>query len=219
MKRSNICPLCINKKNETKTFLKKNINHQIIGEFSYSSRKVPEFMNYELLKCDVCTFIYAINIPNLERVNNDYKNPLYTRKDWRKNFSFWQNVRELPALPYNGDKRIDDPFQWGSGGHALNLACTFNPNFVVMIGFDLYSSDKLFNNIYKDTENYNAKTKHATDPSYWIYQTAKLFELYPNIKFLQIQPDDWEPPEEWDQYDNFFIDNYENFKILVDKHK
>ena len=92
-------------------------------------------------------------------------------------------------------------------------------NFVVMIGFDLYSSDKLFNNIYKDTENYNAKTKHATDPSYWIYQTAKLFELYPNIKFLQIQPDDWEPPEEWDQYDNFFIDNYENFKILVDKHK
>lgn len=154
-----------------------------------------------------------------EAVNNDYKNPLYTRQDWRKNFSFWQNVRELPALPYNGDKRIDDPFQWGSGGHALNLACTFNPNFVVMLGFDLYSPDKLFNNIYKDTENYNAKTKHETDPSYWIYQTAKLFELYPNIKFLQIQPDEWQPPEEWDQYDNFFIDNYENFKILVDKHK
>lgn len=154
-----------------------------------------------------------------EAVNNDYKNPLYTRKDWRKNFSFWQNVRELPALPYNGDKRIDDPFQWGSGGHALNLACTFNPNFVVMIGFDLYSSDKLFNNIYKDTENYNTKTKHATDPSYWIYQTAKLFEHYPNIKFLQIQPDDWDPPEEWDQFENFFIDNYENLQKLIDKNR
>lgn len=81
MKRSNICPLCINKKNETKTFLKKNINHQIIGEFSYSSRKVPEFMNYELLKCDVCTFIYAINIPNLERVKNDYKNSTFVSAD------------------------------------------------------------------------------------------------------------------------------------------
>jgi len=154
-----------------------------------------------------------------EAVNNNYKNPLYTRPDWRKNFSYWQNVRELPELPYKGDKRIDDPFQWGSGGHALNLACTMNPKFVVMLGFDLYSTDKLFNNIYKSTENYNDDTKPATDPSYWIYQTAKLFELYPNTKFLQIQPDNWEPPEEWDQFDNFFIDNYENFKKLIDKSK
>ena len=77
MKRSNICPLCINNQNETKTFVKKNINCQNIGEFSYSSRKVPEFMNYELLKCDVCTFIYAINIPDLERLKNNYENSTY----------------------------------------------------------------------------------------------------------------------------------------------
>ena len=96
MKRSNICPLCINKKNETKTFLKKNINHQIIGEFSYSSRKVPEFMNYELLKCDVCTFIYAINIPNLERVNNDYKNSTFVSADDADDaaLTYYNKIRE-----------------------------------------------------------------------------------------------------------------------------
>ena len=133
-----------------------------------------------------------------EAVNNGYKNPLYTRDDWRKNFSYWQNVRSVPELPYKGDKRIDDPFQWGSGGHALNLACTMSPKFVVMLGFDLYGIDKKFNNVYKDTENYNTSDKNFTDPSYWIYQTAKIFEYYPNIKFLQIQPDNWEPPAEWD---------------------
>ena len=81
MKRSNICPICINNENETKTFLKKNINPQNIGEFSFSSRKVPEFMNYELLKCDVCTFIYAVNIPDIERVKNNYENSIFVNTD------------------------------------------------------------------------------------------------------------------------------------------
>jgi len=154
-----------------------------------------------------------------EAVNSGYSNPLYTRSDWYKNFSFWKNVRALPPLPYEGDKRPDDSFQWGSGGHALNLACTLEPKFVVMIGFDLYGLNNKFNNFYKSTENYNDKDKPATDPSYWIYQTAKLFEHYPNIKFLQIQPEEWEPPKEWDDFDNFFIDDYQNLKILIDKQK
>jgi 2-polyprenyl-3-methyl-5-hydroxy-6-metoxy-1,4-benzoquinol methylase len=96
MKRSNICPLCINKKNETKTFLKKNINNQNIGESSYSSRKVPEFMNYQLLKCDVCTFIYAINIPDLERVKNDYKNSIFVSADDADDaaLTYYNKIRE-----------------------------------------------------------------------------------------------------------------------------
>ena len=154
-----------------------------------------------------------------EALNNGYKNPLYTRSDWRSQFSYWKNVRVLPDLPYEGDKRPDDPFQWGSGGHALNVACTLGPQFVVMLGFDLYGINKLTNNIYKDTEHYNGKEKDAVDPSYWIYQTAKLFEHYPKIKFLQIQPDDWEPPAEWEEFDNFFIDDYHNLKKLIDKNK
>ena len=125
----------------------------------------------------------------------------------------------VPDLPYKGDKRPDDPFQWGSGGHAINLACTLDPKFVVMVGFDLYSKDKLFNNVYKDTEHYNESKKDATDPSYWIYQTAKMFELFPDIKFIQIQPDDWDPPKEWEEYENFYIDNYDGLKELIDKNK
>ena len=154
-----------------------------------------------------------------EAVNNSYENPVYTRSNWYKQFSFWRNVLCLPELPYEGTKRQDDPWHWGSGGHAVNLACTMEPEFIILLGFDLWGSNNKFNNIYKSTENYNQADKPPTDPSYWVYQTAKLFELYPNVKFLQIQPDDWEPPQEWEQFDNFFIDNYENLQILIDKNK
>ena len=100
-----------------------------------------------------------------EAVNNDYTNPVYTREDWYKQFSFWSNVRRVPDLPYVGKKRQDNPFQWGSGGHALNLACTFNPEFIIMLGFDLYGAgneQKFFNNVYKNSENYNQDNKPYT---------------------------------------------------------
>ena len=125
----------------------------------------------------------------------------------------------LPQLPYEGDKRQDDPWHWGSGGHALNLACSLNPEFVVMLGFDLWGVDNKFNNVYKSTDNYNESTKPATDPSYWIYQTAKLFELNPKIKFIQIQPDEWDPPESWESYDNFYIDDFAALQSLINKNK
>jgi len=157
-----------------------------------------------------------------EAVNAGFEGPIYTREDWYKQFSFWNNVTRVPQLPYKGNKRQDNPFHWGSGGHALNLACTKQPEFIIMIGFDLFGAgkeSKFFNNVYKNTENYNQDIKPLTDPSYWIDQTAKIFESYPNIKFLQIQPDDWDPPSEWENFDNFFIDNYENLQILIDKNK
>jgi hypothetical protein len=154
-----------------------------------------------------------------EAVNSGYDKPVYTRKDWYRQFSFWNNVRRIPDLPYEGRKRPDDSTHWGSGPHALQIACSYNPTFLVMVGFDLYGVSKKFNNVYKNSPNYNEETKPETDPTYWIYQTAKLMELYPNIKFLQIQPDDWEPPKEWEEYSNFFIDNFENLQILIDKNK
>jgi hypothetical protein len=88
-----------------------------------------------------------------------------------------------------------------------------------MLGFDLWAVDKKVNNIYKGTDCYNSAESHPVDPSYWIPQTAKIFECYPNIKFIAIQPDEWEPPAEWEEYDNFYIDDYAALQALVDKNK
>jgi len=154
-----------------------------------------------------------------EAVNNAYENPVYTRSNWYKEYSFWRNVRCLPELPYKDTKRQDDPWHWGSGGHALNLACTFDPKFIVMLGFDLYAnSNNLFNNIYKSTENYNHESKPPTDPSYWIYQFHKLMGYSdPDTRWIVVNHDRWVMPEDWKKHSNVFQETYDGMAKFINK--
>ena len=103
---------------------------------------------------------------------------IYTRENWAAQFAHWPNVKVIPKLPYAGDKRQDDTFHWGTGPHAGNLALTFKPKAIFMLGFDLHPLEKnKINNIYTGSEGYTY-IKRPVDPSYWIYQFHKLME-YP----------------------------------------
>jgi hypothetical protein len=134
----------------------------------------------------------------------NFKSPIYTRDEWCHLYK----VNPLPALPYQGTDRADEPRHWGSGGYALLLAATLNYTNIKMIGFDLYSNNNLVNNIYKDTDNYSPSTSHAVDHSYWIYQISKIFSNYPQISFTIINNKEWIMPTEW-QFKNT------NFEALV----
>jgi len=129
---------------------------------------------------------------------------IYTRKRW---FQGWGDDRvvDLPDIPYKGTNRQDESIHWGSGPYAVLLAAKNSPT-VYMAGFDLYGNDKYLNNIYKDTANYKASTDLRVDPSYWIYQIGKVFELYPRRGFVILQPEGWELPKEWQQT-NVKVDN------------
>ena len=133
----------------------------------------------------------------LEALENNFNNIIYTREDWIHQFRYCENVEVLPTLPYKGERKADDPFDWGSGPHACNLAATIKPEEIHLYGFDLWSSNLNINNVYKGTKNYDPETHHYIDPKYWIYQLAKCFELYPNIKWIQHQPANWKVPTEW----------------------
>lgn len=134
-----------------------------------------------------------------EAVNNPrMKNSLiYTRKDWWVSYRLEPNLRTVPDLPYTGNKRWDEPFQWGSGPYAVLLAAILSQDTVGMIGFDLYSQTALINNLYKDTENYDPADKRAVDPRYWIHQISKVFDCFPNKSFMVFQTEGWELPETW----------------------
>ena len=98
---------------------------------------------------------------------------IYTRDKWADMFAMWPNVKKLPALPYEGDKRQDEPFHWGTGPFAGVVATSFKPKAVFMLGFDLYplpgADQKKDNNIYRDSKGYTY-IKRPVDPSYWIHQ-------------------------------------------------
>lgn len=121
---------------------------------------------------------------------------VYTRPDWKNMFDP-SGVSFLPDLPYQGIERQDQPRHWGSGPYALLLAASMNFEKIFMIGFDLYGHGALVNNVYKGTDNYQGTQTNAVNPSYWIYQVAKVFEYYKDTEFCVIQPNDWKMPKSW----------------------
>lgn len=142
------------------------------------------------------------------RTGYNAKNKIYTRREWWGSYRLNQNVHQVPELPYRGDQRPDEPFQWGSGPYAVLLGATLSKD-IKLLGFDLYSKTKHVNNIYKDTENYDSASKRAVDPRYWIYQIGKVFEHFPKTKFTLYVEQDWTQPETWKK-PNVMLDSISN---------
>ena len=133
---------------------------------------------------------------------------VYTREDWFGNYKQYKRIRTVPVLPYVGSDRWDEPFQWGSGPYAVLLGAKLSKE-VKLIGFDLHSKTKTVNNVYKDTIGYDAGTKNAVDPRYWIHQIGQVFKWYPKRKFTIYQLDNWQIPQNW-KLANVSVDYIDN---------
>ena len=132
------------------------------------------------------------------------KTPVYTRRRWIQDFPK-EHVLQLPFLPYTGNKRQDDPFNWGSGPYAILLATTLS-KYIKLVGFDLYGTESgKTNNVYANTKGYNDESADAVDWSYWVYQIAKIFEYNPEKTFHIFNQKDWKVPESWN-FDNIKVD-------------
>lgn len=132
---------------------------------------------------------------------------VYTRQDWIDRYKNNKHIRVVPDLPYEGNQRWDEPFQWGSGPYAVLIAAkNAKENYVNLIGFDLYSKNKLVNNVYKDTPNYDPGTKNAVDPRYWVHQIGMVIKYFPKLEFNIFQESDWSLPKEWN-YSQVKVDN------------
>ena len=90
-----------------------------------------------------------------ESLHNNYKGTVYTRPDWYNQFATPQ-VRCLPSFRWPESSKWTKHFHWGSGLHAVYLACKQGASICVMIGHDFYSIDGKHNNIYKDKRKSNA---------------------------------------------------------------
>tara|TARA_S200002703_G_scaffold91863_1_gene79362 strand:- start:254 stop:895 length:642 start_codon:yes stop_codon:yes gene_type:complete len=155
-----------------------------------------------------------------EAVNTVGKNTVvYTRDKWHKQFAMWPNVKPLPSLPYEGDKRQDEPFHWGTGPFAGVVATSFKPKAVFMIGFDLYplpgADQKKDNNIYRNTKGYTY-IKKPVDPRYWIHQFGKLFE-HSDCRWIVVNRPDWKMPADWSKHKNVFAETYEGMAKYIEK--
>jgi len=130
---------------------------------------------------------------------NTLDTSIHVRPDWYRYFRKIRKdkrIHQVPDLPYNGTLKQDQPLHWGSGTYAVLLGAMLS-DVIILTGFDLYSNTGKVNNIYKDTENYLSSDKNSIDPSYWIYQTSKIFEAFPSRDFIIINDKNWQVPKEW----------------------
>jgi len=68
---SRACPLC-GSKNQTKVLLESNFDPSKLNDFSFASRKIPEFMHLRMVVCPDCNLCYASPIPELSWFTNEY---------------------------------------------------------------------------------------------------------------------------------------------------
>jgi hypothetical protein len=165
-----------------------------------------------LVCCDDRMVREAVENPNTASTFIHVREHSY---QWFRKVQKRKNIILLPSIPEQEHNRIDQPRNWGSGTYALLIASQqINIKEIYLLGFDLYGNDRLVNNLYKNTNNYSAGGSHAIDPSYWIWQTAKVFRLFPNIKYTVVNHTNWKMPAEWQQHNVGFLD-VENFKTLL----
>jgi len=66
------CPVCQTSSDKAALFLKNSINPERLSEFSFASRKTPEYMSYRLVQCPVCDLVYADQPPSEEELAHAY---------------------------------------------------------------------------------------------------------------------------------------------------
>jgi SAM-dependent methyltransferase len=71
------CPVCGASPHQARLFLEASYDAERIGDFSFASRKSPEFMSYRLLRCDGCATVYAQAAPPASVLAAAYKAASY----------------------------------------------------------------------------------------------------------------------------------------------
>lgn len=62
------CPICHSTAEQSAPFLQENIDSSKLSDFSFASRKEPEYMCYQLVRCLSCDLVYANEPPDQQQL-------------------------------------------------------------------------------------------------------------------------------------------------------
>jgi SAM-dependent methyltransferase len=72
MTETRSCPVCQTTSEKATLFLEENIDQTKLSEFSFASRKTPEFMCHHLVQCPNCDLVYAHKPPGENELAQSY---------------------------------------------------------------------------------------------------------------------------------------------------
>jgi SAM-dependent methyltransferase len=66
------CPVCGSTPASAQEFLEERIDPSRLNEFSFASRKEPEFFNYRMVRCPICDVVYVDRPPSQDALQQAY---------------------------------------------------------------------------------------------------------------------------------------------------
>jgi SAM-dependent methyltransferase len=66
------CPVCGNAATQARLFLEEKIDPSRLNNFSFASRKEPEFLNYHMMQCLTCDLVYVDQPPSQQALADAY---------------------------------------------------------------------------------------------------------------------------------------------------
>jgi len=66
------CPVCGAPPGQGKVYFERAINPAQLNDFSFASRKVPEFMCYRMVQCSRCAVVFAAEAPEAQSIYRAY---------------------------------------------------------------------------------------------------------------------------------------------------
>ncbi|EEF24125.1 conserved hypothetical protein, partial [Ricinus communis] len=60
------CPVCGSTPDKAKVFFSEHIDSSKLNEFSFASRKEPEYLCYQMVQCAECDLVYVDSPPSQE---------------------------------------------------------------------------------------------------------------------------------------------------------
>ena len=107
------CIICGRK---IKLFREEKINHSNLDAYSYSSRKIPEYMHYALYECENCHVLYSDCTVEKQEIFRNYKEADYDSGDEADNASRTYYKYLCKYLPnYQANRALD--IGTGNGGY------------------------------------------------------------------------------------------------------
>lgn len=111
---------CIICGKDLRLFKTSNVSLSKISSYAYSSRKVPEYMHWDLYECEECSILYSDCPSNTEEIYEKYENADYDSSDEANDASntYYKYLKQkMPDFPRN--KALD--IGTGNGSYLLNL--------------------------------------------------------------------------------------------------
>lgn len=110
MRMKRFCPICGTWQHGSEIFLNGSLEHSL-DDYSFASRKVPEFKSLTLIKCGKCDLVYAPVPPS-----NEYLFPRYANAEFTSEFE-----ERLAAGTYLS--LLQEHFPFPLAGGLLEIGC------------------------------------------------------------------------------------------------